>query len=64
MLKEQEKSERLELERIAAKNRRLQKKQEKREQAKELKREKTIEIQKEAYLRAMKEYKSDKKKEK
>ena len=64
MLKEQEKSERLELERIAAKNRRAQKKKEKREQVKELKREEAIEVQKEAYLRAMKEYKSDKKKEK
>lgn len=64
MLKDQEKSEKLELERIAAKNRRLQKKREKREQAKELKREEVIEMQKEAYLRAMKEYKSDKKKEK
>ena len=64
MLKDQEKSEKLELERIAAKNRRLQKKCEKREQAKELKREEVIEMQKEAYLRAMKEYKSDKKKEK
>lgn len=64
MLKEQEKSERLEIERIAAKNRRAQKKKEKREQVKELKREEAIEVQKEAYLRAMKEYKSDKKKEK
>ena len=64
MLKDQEKSERLELERIAAKNRRLQKKQEKRAQAKEAKQEEVIEMQKEAYLRAMKEYKSDKKKEK
>lgn len=64
MLKEQEKSERLELECIAAKNRRAQKKKEKREQVKELKREEAIEVQKEAYLRAMKEYKSDKKKEK
>lgn len=64
MLKDQEKSEKLELERVAAKNRRLQKKREKREQAKEIKREETIEIQKEAYIRAMREYKSDKKKEK
>lgn len=64
MLKEQEKAERLEIERIAAKNRRAQKKKEKREQVKELKREEAIEVQKEAYLRAMKEYKSDKKKEK
>lgn len=64
MLKEQEKSERLELERIAAKNRRLQKKQEKRAKTKEVKLEEAIEMQKEAYLRAIKEYKSDKKKEK
>lgn len=64
MLRDQEKAERLEVERIAAKNRKLQKKREKREQAKELKREEVIEMQKEAYLRAMKEYKSDKKKEK
>lgn len=64
MLKDQEKAERLEIERIAAKNRRAQKKKEKREQVKELKREEAIEVQKEAYLRAMKEYKSDKKKEK
>ena len=64
MLKDQEKAERLEIERIAAKNRRMQKKKEKREQVKELKREEAIEVQKEAYLRAMKEYKSDKKKEK
>ncbi len=64
MLKEQEKSERLELERIAAKNRRLQKKQEKHAKTKEVKLEEAIEMHKEAYLRAMKEYKSDKKKEK
>ena len=64
MLKEQEKSERLELERIAAKNRRLQKKQEKRAKTKEVKLEEAIEMHKEAYLRAIKEYKSDKKKEK
>lgn len=64
MLKDQEKAERLEIERIVAKNRRAQKKKEKREQVKELKREEAIEVQKEAYLRAMKEYKSDKKKEK
>ncbi len=64
MLRDQEKTERLELERIVAKNRRLQKKQEKRAQAKEAKQEEVIEMQKEAYLRAMKEYKNDKKKEK
>lgn len=64
MLRDQEKTERLELERIAAKNRRLQKKQEKRAQTKEVKLEEAIEMHKEAYLRAIKEYKSDKKKEK
>lgn len=64
MLRDQEKAERLELERIAAKNRRLQKKQEKRAQTKEVKLEEAIEMHKEAYLRAMKEYKNDKKKEK
>lgn len=64
MLKDQEKAERLELERIAAKNRRLQKKQEKRAKTKDVKLEEAIEMHKEAYLRAMKEYKNDKKKEK